>query len=88
MAKKPPISDQLRKAIMASDKSCYRIHKETGIAPSVLSRFLNHRHGLSMASVDKLAECLGLRLVADAEAPKATEPKGKVSKAKTTKRQR
>jgi hypothetical protein len=88
MAKKLPISDQLRKAISASDKSCYRIWKETGIAPSVLSRFLNHQHGLSMDSVDKLAECLRLRLIADAELMKATESKVKVTKAKSIKREK
>ena len=86
MAKTPPISDQLRKAILASDKSCYRIHKETGIAPSVLSRFLNHQHGLSMASVDKLCECIGAQLVLDAEPPKAKEAKRRGVRAATLKR--
>ena len=77
MAKKPPISDQLRKAILASEKSCYRIWKETGIAPSVLSRFLNRQHGLSMDSVDKLCECIGARLVL--EAPPAKRSKRKAA---------
>ena len=56
------LSDQLRRAIDASDKSRYRISKETGIAQETLSRFMSGKGGLSIDGIDKLAECLGLRL--------------------------
>jgi hypothetical protein len=65
MTKYIRFSDQLRKAIRDSDKSRYRIGKETGIDESILSRFVNQGTGLSMESIDKLSQCLGLRLVAD-----------------------
>jgi DNA-binding phage protein len=65
MAKKERFSDQLRRAVETSDKTRYRISKETGIAQSILSRFVNEGAGVSMESIDKLVECLGLRLVAD-----------------------
>lgn len=65
MAKRQRFSEQLRRAVEQSDLSRYRISKQTGIAQSILSRFVNEGAGLSMESVDKLCECLGLRLVAD-----------------------
>ena len=65
MTKRQRFSEQLRRAVETSDKTRYRISKETGIAQSILSRFVNEGAGLSMESVDKLVECLGLRLVAE-----------------------
>ncbi len=63
MVKKEPFSDQLRLAVERSDLTRYEISKRTGIAQSILSRFIKQGAGLSMDSVDKLCECLGLRLV-------------------------
>jgi hypothetical protein len=63
MAKNLPISDQLRQAVLRSGKTRYRIGIETGIAHSIISRFINHGAGLSMANVDKLCECIGVSLV-------------------------
>ena len=40
---------------------------------SKLSRFMNHKVGLSMETVDKLCECLRLQLVAEGTSRK---PKG------------
>jgi hypothetical protein len=72
MARKAPISDQLRKAVQESEMSRYRISLETGIPQSVLSRFLNQGHGLSLESIDKLCECIGAELVVQAKrAPKS-----------------
>ena len=56
-------SDQIRKAIKDSGKTCYRISQETDIAEAALSRFMNRKGGLSMAALDRLAECIGLRAV-------------------------
>jgi hypothetical protein len=59
MAKQKPFSDQLRDALRKSEKTRYAISKETGIAQSILARFVNHGAGLSLESVDKLCEALG-----------------------------
>lgn len=69
MATKLPFNEQLRRAVLQSDMTRYRISKLTGIPQSVLSRFVHQDHGLSMRSIDNLCKCLGLRLVAD-EKPK------------------
>lgn len=64
MARKPkPLSDQLRRAIRESDLSRYAICKATGIDQSAMSKFLAGRVGLGLASVDRLADFLGLKLV-------------------------
>ena len=65
MAKKRPISEQLREAIRRSGKTRYRISLETGISESILSRFVNRRAGLSLANIDVLCECIGVRLMWD-----------------------
>jgi DNA-binding phage protein len=65
MAARLPFSEQLRRAIERSELTRYRISQKTGINQSVLSRFMNQGGGLSLDSIDKLCECLGLRLVSD-----------------------
>ena len=70
MARKQRFSDQLRRAVESSDKTRYQISKETGIDQGNLARFVNQGAGLSMDSVDKLCECLGLRLVVEGKAPR------------------
>lgn len=64
MAKKTPISDQLRAAILNAEESRYRISKATGISESILSRFVRGDANLSMAYMDIVCDHLGLRLVA------------------------
>jgi hypothetical protein len=81
MAKKL-ISDQLREAIARCGKTRYRIHKETGIAESQLSRFVNDPSvSLSLNNINKLCKCIGAELVLKAEhaTPKRStkKPKGK-----------
>ena len=63
MAKTKPFNEQLRMAVKRSDMTRYRISLHTGIAQSILSRFMNQGAGLSMESVDKLVECLDLMIV-------------------------
>jgi transcriptional regulator with XRE-family HTH domain len=65
MVKKMRFSDQLRRAVEQSDLTRYQISKRTGIAQSILSRFINQGAGLSMESTDRLCDCLRLRLVAE-----------------------
>jgi hypothetical protein len=74
MARKQRFSDQLRRAVKHSDKTCYRIAKVTGIDQGNLSRFMNHDGGLSLESIDRLCDCLRLRLVGEVE---PTQEKGR-----------
>ena len=67
MAKKRPISEQLREAIRRSGETRYRISLETGISESILSRFVNRGAGLSLANIDILCECIGARLALETE---------------------
>jgi len=60
-----PISEQLKAAILNADKSRYRIAKETGLTEAGLSRFVNDVAGLSLDSIDRIGECLGLQIVVE-----------------------
>lgn len=62
--KKIPFSEQLRKAIESSELSRYRISKETGVAQSTLSQFVNGTRSMSLENIDKICELLNLELVA------------------------
>jgi len=55
------VTDQLRQAIRANG-SANRLAEDSGIAQSVISRFLSGERGLSSETVDRLAEYLGLEL--------------------------
>jgi DNA-binding phage protein len=68
MGKTEKFSDQLRRAVKRSEETRYAISQQTGIAQSILSRFVNQDSGLSIESIDKLCEFLGLRLVTDSNA--------------------
>jgi hypothetical protein len=56
------ISEQLRAAILSASESRYQISVQTGVAASVLSRFVNRKQGIDLATADKLAAYLGLEL--------------------------
>jgi len=57
------ILEIVRKAIEASDKTRYRLSKETGIDQAQLSRFVNHKEGLSMVNLERLTEALDLEII-------------------------
>ena len=57
------VSEQIRKAILDSDETRYRIAKETGIEEATLCRFMSGERGLSMMAIDCLAEYFGYKLV-------------------------
>ena len=59
------LTDQIRRAIDESGVSRYRLWKETGIDQAVLSRFMAGKAGMTLKSLDVLADALGLRIVAD-----------------------
>ena len=59
------LSDQLRQAIDPCGMSHNAIARATGIDKSFLSRFVNRKSSLSLASADRLAALLKLRLIMD-----------------------
>ena len=63
-AKPTKFSDQIRKAVMESGVTRYAIFKATGIDQGTLSKFVHGQVGLSMDSLDALADMLGLKIVA------------------------
>ena len=58
------VSDAVRRAIEESGVSRYRICRAAGLDGASISRFMAGKTGLTLASVDALAEVLGLDLVA------------------------
>ena len=64
------LSDQIRRAIEACGKSRYQIAKETGVDAATLCRFVQGRHGLLLDTLDRVAECIGMRIVLEGEHPK------------------
>ena len=59
------LTDQIRRAVDESGTSRYRLWKETGIDQAILSRFMARKAGMTLKSLDVLADALGLRIVAD-----------------------
>ena len=58
------ISDQLRRFIGGHGTgTAYGAAASAGISPVVVARFLKHERGLTLETVDKLGEALGLKLV-------------------------
>ena len=60
--RKTSISDQLRDAILNSEKTRYKIAQETGLSQAALSRFVNGVSGLSLDSIDRIGDYLGLEI--------------------------
>ena len=58
------LSEQLRQTIDDSGLTRYRIAKESGIDEPKLSRFYHGQAGLSQDNLDRLAECLEIKIVA------------------------
>lgn len=61
--KRTKISDQIRAAIESAEVTRYRIAQETGIDEATLSRFMAKKVGMSVETLDKLGEYLGLEIV-------------------------
>jgi transcriptional regulator with XRE-family HTH domain len=57
------ILDEIRKAIKASGKSRYRLSKDTSIPQSQLSRLMTGEKALSIESLEKLVNALGLEII-------------------------
>lgn len=73
MAKKTPITDELRDALRRCETSRYKLWQETKISQSTLSKFLSGASNLSMETADVLAERLGVRLAPETTPKKATK---------------
>ena len=63
MATKLTLSDDLRRRIETSPLSRAGICRAIGLDQAVLSRFMRGKSGLSLKTVDRLADLLGLHLV-------------------------
>lgn len=64
-ASRDRLSDQLRTAIDDTDRhgmTRYRICQEIGLTESTMSRFMNGQCGLSLRTIDAIAELLELKL--------------------------
>jgi transcriptional regulator with XRE-family HTH domain len=57
------ISGQLREIIHRRGLTAFSIARDAGLEPSVVSRFLSRERGLTLASLDAIADAIGLRLV-------------------------
>jgi transcriptional regulator with XRE-family HTH domain len=67
------ISDQLRAIIVDSGKTAYAVGKLADVDPGVVQRFLTGERDLRVATLDKLAAALGLRLCQDQDDSKGDE---------------
>ena len=62
-AKQPlTMTDQLKRAIVASGLTVYRIAKDSGVPQPVVHRFMAGDQGISLATAEKLARYLKLKL--------------------------
>lgn len=71
------VLDELWAAMDASDDTRYRIAQATGIANSILSRFVNGERGLSIESAEKLADYLGLEIIVRPKRRRTAKRKGR-----------
>ncbi|MFH1731223.1 MAG: helix-turn-helix transcriptional regulator [Planctomycetota bacterium] len=62
--KQNTITEGIRRAIRASGQSRYAIAKASGVSEAALSRFMSGKRGLTTATLDRLADVLGLAVVA------------------------
>ncbi len=63
LATMPTLYEQIRQAIAASDKSRYQIWQETRISQGQLSELMAGTKGLSVESIELLADCLDLEII-------------------------
>jgi plasmid maintenance system antidote protein VapI len=63
--RKKPVSSSLRKTIRERELTAYATAKRAGVSVDAVQRFLNSERGLTLATVDKLADALELTLCPD-----------------------
>jgi plasmid maintenance system antidote protein VapI len=59
----PTVCDLLREAIRESGKTHYRVGKDAGIKPEIVTRFVRGERDITGKTFAKLATALGLTLV-------------------------
>jgi transcriptional regulator with XRE-family HTH domain len=64
------LSDRIREAVDASGLSRYAICKAIGLNQGAMSRFMSGKSGMSLDSLDRIAEFIGIEVVVK---PKASE---------------
>lgn len=64
--------DEIRRAVDTSGKTRYRIAKESGVSAGQLSRLVNGERGMTVETIERLAEYLGLKI--------SIQPKNKTKK--------
>jgi len=64
MRKKTTIGfvDQIRQAVLTCGMTRYFLSQKSGVDEAVLCRFVHGKQGLSMESLDAIAEVLGLEI--------------------------
>jgi hypothetical protein len=65
---KKPISQALRRTIRKRKLTAYATAKQAGVSVDAVQRFLKDERGLSLETVDKIADCLDLVLCDDSPA--------------------
>ena len=58
------LSKSLKNAMKHSSKSSYQLAREAGVSQIMISRFLSGKRDIRLATADRLAHALGLKLVA------------------------
>lgn len=76
--KRLTLTEQIRQAIEASGESRYRIARETGVSEPSLSRFMGGERGMNLATLEKLAAFLDIRItIGPAKVKPAARRKGR-----------
>ena len=63
MSRRLAFSQQIRRAVMSSGMSRYRVAREIGCSPALLAQFVRGVRGLSIPMLDRLAALLDLEVV-------------------------
>jgi predicted transcriptional regulator len=58
-----PFSERFKQAIDGSGLTRYRIAKDSGVAQSTISQFMNGKRSLSLKAVDRIAEVIDLEFI-------------------------
>jgi len=74
------LSEQIREIVKKSTVSSYAIAKQIGVSETLLGRFLSGERGLSLSTLDKLAEMFGI--VAEVRTQSLPRPSKRGRKAK------
>ena len=61
--KQMKLSQQLRDAILNAPMSRYQLSKLSRVSEGSLSRFVNHKSSLTLASIDEIGDVLGVQIV-------------------------